>query len=131
MNTTGTKTAIVVRVLARTAPPDFLRTVEGGDEPRFSHLIVTVDILEHHDGVIDDHADRKRHASRLTTFRVRPNKSIMRKAPMMQIGMATAMTSVLVPLLRYRSRNADGQQSADHEALLDRPMALSMYSVWS
>ncbi len=38
--------------------------------------------------------------ARLITFRLRPKTSIIRKLPMMLMGMATAITSVLVPLRR-------------------------------
>ena len=42
-------------------PPYLARAVVGGLSAGLPHLAMPVDVLEHDDGIVDDHADRERH----------------------------------------------------------------------
>ena len=61
MNATGMNTAMSDSVVASTARPMSLRGGDGGGEGLVAHLVdEAVDVLEHHDGVVDDDADGER-----------------------------------------------------------------------
>jgi uncharacterized membrane protein len=69
--------------------------------------------------------------ARLMTFRVRPNANIMRMDPTMLIGMATAITMVLLILRRYMRSTMMARNPPIMMLCRTSEMALLMYSVSS
>jgi hypothetical protein len=43
--------------------PDLFAAVDGRGHPVLAHLEVTIGVLEHHDGGVDDHADAEGQAA--------------------------------------------------------------------
>ena len=62
MNDTGTNTAISTSVVAMTANPISLRTVDGCEHRGLAALYAPHDVLEHDDGIVDHEADREHRA---------------------------------------------------------------------
>ena len=69
--------------------------------------------------------------ARLITFSVRPKAFIAMNEPIMLIGMATAITSVLDALRRYNNSVTMAKKPPMIRLCITRPMAPSMYVVSS
>ena len=60
MKATGTNTATIENVVAATARPISAVPLQRGRDAVLAALHVAHDVLAHHDGVVDQHADRQR-----------------------------------------------------------------------
>ena len=65
-----------------------------------------VDALQHHDGGVEHHADRKRNARQEMILRVRPITLSRQKVSMMLMGMAIAIIRVALSWRRKTQRMA-------------------------
>ena len=62
MKATGTNTAMIENVVAVDREADLGRAIARGGDAVLAALHVPHDVFAHHDGVVDQHADRQRQA---------------------------------------------------------------------
>ena len=87
----GANTAASVIVMAITGRRDLAHAVEGRLHRRHAvFLHVAVDVLHHHDGVVDDKADRQHHGEqRQEVDRIAHREAAAKQTPISDSGMVT------------------------------------------
>ena len=87
MNSTGMNTARLASVALSSAPQTSLGPVDRGLHRALAQLMPAIDVLQHDDRVIDEHADGEGQAAEAGTFSERPIRAITRNVPIVLIRM--------------------------------------------
>ena len=90
MKPSGASTAASVSVIATTGPVISFMPTMAASHRRQPLLDVAVDVLDHHDGVVDDEADRQHHREqRQEVDRVAERRAGATQTPISDSGMVT------------------------------------------
>ena len=94
MVATGTNTATIDEVVASTARKICAAPLRGRLRRALAALEVPVDVLDHHDGVVDQHADRERQREHRHVVEAEAEPLHEGEGPTTLVGMATALIRV-------------------------------------
>ena len=100
MKAIGAKTTTSTSVIAMAAMPISLRPLIAASLRLLAQLEVAEDVLQHHDRVVDQHADHQHQRHQAMTFRVKPRISIARKVVISDVGIAHSTIIVLRKVCR-------------------------------
>jgi hypothetical protein len=113
--TMGTKTASVVSVEARIAPQTSLLPIVGRLAAGVALLDAPVDVLEHDDRVVDDHAHREGESRERDDVERPPRPSRTRNVPMTETGNTGRDDDRGPAVPQEQQQDENGQTAADEQ----------------
>ena len=119
MNSTGISAAISATVIEMTVNPICRVPLKRGIDRLFACLDQPRDVLDDDHGIVDDEADRDRHAINEILSRLKPRKYITTNVRASDTGMVTLGMTVAQNRRKNSSDDQDDQDDGDRHGELD------------